>query len=251
MWLVLCHSDDLAAIWAYHGLKQRGLDPLELISAEELASSLRWEHRVNSEGASVEIELADRRRIRSQQVRGTLNRIRLPQAPFWRSADPKDREYVAQEMHALYVSWIYSLPGLVLNPATAEGICGAWRNEAIWTRLAEQAGLPIRPFHRDSAGRAEQPQGSPGRRRTVVVAAGTSTDETAPTAVAKGCLRLSELAETPLLGVDFDVTAGSEWLFAGATPFPDLRLGGEAVLDALAIALSSSKQNHDPAMRNS
>jgi hypothetical protein len=240
MWLVLCHADDLAALWAYHGLKRRGFDALELISAEALACSLRWEHRVSAQGASVDIELADGRHIHSRDVQGALNRIQTPPLPFWGSAEPKDRDYVAQEMNAFYVSWIHSLPGRVLNPASAEGVCGAWRHEAIWTRFAAQAGLNTRPFPRDSAAGDVAPQGSAGSRNSVIVVDGMATSADAPPTVAAGCLRLSALAETPLLEVDFDVTAAGDWLFAGASPLPDLRLGGEPILDALATVFRSS-----------
>jgi hypothetical protein len=44
-----------------------------------------------------------------------------------------------------------------------------------------------------------------------------------------------------LLGIDFAMSAvGAPWEFAGATPLPDLRLGGEPLLDALTMALAQS-----------
>jgi hypothetical protein len=44
-----------------------------------------------------------------------------------------------------------------------------------------------------------------------------------------------------LLGIDFAMSAvGAPWEFAGATPLPDLTLGGEPLLDALAVALTQS-----------
>jgi hypothetical protein len=54
-----------------------------------------------------------------------------------------------------------------------------------------------------------------------------------------GCARLAQLSATDLLGIDFNLTWTGDWVFRNATPQPDLRLGGEALLDALAIALQS------------
>jgi hypothetical protein len=52
-------------------------------------------------------------------------------------------------------------------------------------------------------------------------------------------LRLSELTATPLLGIDFQVTPAGEWIFSNATPFPDLRLGGDRLRDVLADSMKS------------
>jgi hypothetical protein len=71
----------------------------------------------------------------------------------------------------------------------------------------------------------------------VVVVGGKTCGAAAPASVLAGCGRLAALSSTELLGVEFtDGTAGS-WNFAGATPLPDLRFGGEALLDALAALL--------------
>src|ERR1700732_3813330 len=98
MWLVLCHADDLPALWAYHNLKSLGLNPLELVSAESLVFSLRWEHRVDSAGASFQITLADGRQIASDKVLGALNRIQFVPLPHWQRSTAKEQEYVGQEM---------------------------------------------------------------------------------------------------------------------------------------------------------
>ena len=59
--------------------------------------------------------------------------------------------------------------------------------------------------------------------------------------VAAGCVRLGQLASTTLLGVDFVDGAAGPWTFAGASPTPDLRAGGEAVIDALVRALNAQR----------
>ena len=230
MWLVLCHTDDLAALWAWEGLRRRGLEPLELVTAEVLSCALHWNHLVGAEGASVEIQLAGGRRIASGEVRGALNRLQTVPIPFWRSAEEKDRDYVLQELNAFYTSWIYSLPGRVLNPASASGLCGTWRHRSAWTRLAVQAGLDAVPFHSSGGGDVHSTE-------TVIVVNDEAVHPCAPPAVAAGCQRLAKLADTPLLGIGFAAGPEGQWLFAGATAVPDLRAGGEPLLDALAAAL--------------
>jgi hypothetical protein len=58
-----------------------------------------------------------------------------------------------------------------------------------------------------------------------------------PAHIGEGCRRLAGLAGTELLGFNF----GEDWTFAGATPWPDLSVGGEALLRALAAALQGER----------
>ena len=55
--------------------------------------------------------------------------------------------------------------------------------------------------------------------------------------LADACGRLGVLAKTRLLGVELDARNGA---FISASPLPDLRCGGEAVIDALASALRAA-----------
>jgi hypothetical protein len=50
------------------------------------------------------------------------------------------------------------------------------------------------------------------------------------------CVRLAALADTPLLGIELARGRGG-WSFVDASPWPDLTVGGEALLDALGAAL--------------
>jgi hypothetical protein len=69
MWLVLCSAQDVSALWAYQGLQARGLRPLELVTAEMLPYSLKWDHRLGAAGAGTSITLADGRVIKSDAMR--------------------------------------------------------------------------------------------------------------------------------------------------------------------------------------
>jgi hypothetical protein len=242
---VLCHTTDAPALWAYRGLRARGVKPIDLVSAEALSVALRWRHRINVDGTAAEIALADGRLIRSDGIRGVINRIVSVPVTLWRHASEADREYVMQELTALYVSWLYALPCPVLNRPTVSGLGGAWRHESEWVRLAAWAGLPTPTYRRSTA---DAPGVRDGEQwlmpsvlptRTVIVAAGRAFAPHAPAEVLNGCVRLATLSDTAILGVDFTVSA-AEWTFAGATPTPNLMSGGAPVLDVLAHALATT-----------
>jgi hypothetical protein len=235
MWLVLCHSEDVAALWAYRGLQARGVRPLELVTAEELACALRWEHRLGESGFSLTIELADGRCIRGHQVRGVLNRLHSLPLYFWRSAEAKDRDYVQQEIQAFTLSWLHSLRGRTLNPATPLGACGAWRSAVAWNMLAQKAGLPTAGCQGGERQRASGTSDSV----SVIVVGGQVIGRPVPATIAAGCAALAALSETPVLGIDFCGTDGDAWEFSGASPWPDLRLGGGNILDALRVELGA------------
>jgi hypothetical protein len=244
MWLVVCPAADLSALWAYRGLRARGLEPLELVAAEVLAHALRWDHRLGTTGTTIEIELADGRRISGDQVRGTLNRLVHVPADGVVAAHSDDRDFAAQELNALYLSWLSALPGPMLNRPTPQGLCGAWRHLSEWTWLAARAGLTVAPCRLDSA----DPHSSSGAASTAgsrqaIVVAGRVCGPALPPAAEAGSRRLAALAETPLLGVDFAATADGQWTFVGATPVPDLRRGGEALLAALAATFEGDAES--------
>src|SRR5947209_15254137 len=114
MWLVLCSSNDVGALWAFDGLKKLGLAPVELITSECLAYSRFWEHRVGTNGVHVKIGLPDGRVICSSSVRGAINRLLSPPQDLVNMAVPSDRDYASGEVMALYLSWLHALPGHML-----------------------------------------------------------------------------------------------------------------------------------------
>jgi hypothetical protein len=241
MWLVLCPDYDSPARWAFEGLRARGLAPLEFVSAEALTRSRRWEHRVGADGADVQFELPDGRVLRGRDVRGVLNR--LTHVPVGHLRATRDHDYMTQEFTAFFMSWLYALPGPILNRPTPQGLGGRWRHSSEWVLLASSAGLPTPPYRLSSqdghdemtAGERSLLPAGTKTRQVVVVAGQTFAPFAVPDEISAGCVRLAAAAETPLLGVDF--SAGGEWTFAGATPLPDLRAGGAPLLDALARAL--------------
>lgn len=245
MWLVLCSDHDASGLWAYEGLKQCGLEPVELVTGTALSSARRWEHRVGVEGASITITLADGRTIRGRDVRGVLNRIDYTPPESLVLIRPRDQAYARQELYSFYLSWLSALPCPVLNRPTAGGLSGQWRHISEWIHLAARAGLPV-PEYAEST---RNPSSSltfgvrfaPAKAplTTAIVVSGSVVGAVVPDWLKPGCRRLAELAQTALLGVEFTVAPSQEWGFAGVSILPDLRQGGGPLLEALASALQN------------
>lgn len=242
MWLVFCELNDASALWAYKGLKSRGLEPVELLSAQMLAYSLHWEHRLGSNAPSIKIILSDGREINSDTISGVLNRLQtIPSAHL--RASPADQDYASQELFAFFMSWIFSLPQPVLNRPTSQGLSGQWRHASEWVWLATQAGLTSLPYKQTSYDLIDTnhlkgslvPADTPVKM--VIVIDGYVIGSNIPPDIARSCKHLSELSETNLLGIEFIEGSAGSWTFAGATPLPNLRLGGEELLDILATVL--------------
>lgn len=238
MWLVLCGANDLPALWAARGLEARGLHPLEIVTAEVLAYNRRFVHRLATSQQSINVMLADGRVIDSATICGTLNRLQLVPFEHLHSANATDRQYAEQELYALFLSWLNGLPGPVLNQPTPQGLSGAWRHLSEWMWIAAQAGLSTMPYRQSDAHSALLPNAlSRAATRSIIVVKDKCFGPIAPPTVTVGSVRLADLSKTSLLGVDFQITPTGDWIFMNATPLPDLRLGGEALLDVLANTL--------------
>jgi hypothetical protein len=243
MWIVLCKPGDLPALWAYEGLRARGLAPLELVSPQRLLSSPRWEHRLGLDGAHIAIDLPGGKTLDGKSVRGVLNRLAYLPPSLFQQAISEDRMYATQEMTALFMSWLTALPAPVLNRPVSQGLCGSWRHPSEWAMLASRVGLPTFPFRQSEhlevpVGRRLSPPHSPVR--TAFVVAGRFLGPPIPPEIAHACTRLATLARVGLLGLEFAAGPASPWTFASASPQPDLRLGGQALLEALAEALGDN-----------
>lgn len=236
MWLVACNPGDGAALWAARKLRASGLEPLELISAEALAYALRFEHSLGTTSAAVKIELADGRCLDGSEVRGVLNRLTHVPIEHLASADEGDRAYAAQELAALFLSWLSALPGPVLNRPTPFGLPGPSLDPTQWLALAARADLPV-PTFRFSSRRPEARPKLPDPDCRVVVACGSVHGDPVAEPLAAACLRLAELSEAEILGIGLKREPSGSLVFAGATPLPDLRVGEAALIDGLASRL--------------
>jgi len=241
---MICSSQDTPALWAYHGLRARGLHPLELLTADMLTTGARWVHTVGVEGANFNVTLADGRVIDNRYVNGVVNR--LTHVPLNHLRGAPDFEYASQEYTAFFMSWLKALPAPTFNGADSQGLSGAWRHVSEWVLLATQAGLPTLSYTQTSDDDIDEtvqlrrivPDGTP---TSMVITLGDRVFGPAlPPHLAAGCRELARISKTPLLGIEF--TVGQSPAFVSATPMPDLRLGGEPLLDELARKLYLSQR---------
>lgn len=239
MWLILCDAYDASASWAYSRLKARGLQPLEIISADQLALSDFQEHRMDGPQVTLRFRTEAGLQVDGARLNGVLNRLYTVPVAHWRRAPKVDQDYVQQELVAFFLSWLNALPCPVINRPTPQGLCGQWRQESEWVWLALQAGLPVAPYRQSSHDRVDEMKGekrmvtSGALVRTVVVVGDRVVGMAMPEEVRAASLRLAQLASTHLLGLDFIDGPAGGWTFAGANPTPDLRVGGEELVGAL------------------
>ncbi len=248
MWLMICSAQDASALWACQGLRARRLSPVELVTAEMLTANVRWEHTVGINGANINITLADGRVIDNRAVRGVVNR--LTHVPLQHLSGAPDFEYATQEYTALFMSWLKALPRPMFNGADAQGLSGAWRHVSEWVCLAAQAGLPTPDYKQTSHDEIDElkevrrlvPEGTP---TTMAITVGDGVfGPFLPPAISDACRKLAAISQTPLLGIELAVgPTPDSWTFAGATPMPDLRLGGERLLDTLAVELFQGQRS--------
>jgi hypothetical protein len=240
VWLLLCSSTDAPALWAYQGLRRFGVAPLELVFAEGLARADRWDHRLDAHGVHLTVTLADGRVIDASRVRGVMNRLITPSpmCTFWTAA--QDSEYVQSELHAFYLSWLKSLPGIVINKPTGTGLCGSWMHPSEWTFRAARAGLKTRCY-RQEARREPERFATHAKTGRLIAFQGEVFGSPPPEGIKTACTKLAEDAGAEMLGIDFQVDASGQWIFSDATPCPDLSLGGMPLLSRLANVLQDAR----------
>jgi len=243
MHLLLCNSSDFPGIWAFEALRGGGLPSLELITSETLARCSDWEHRVGLDGVRVSFRLPDGRLVEDGQIAGVLNRLMMPPQELISQAVPEDRDYAQQEMTALYLSWLHGLSCPVLNRPTPQGLSGRWRHASEWALAADEAGFAVPVYEQTESDLPElgyatfAPPDVPVAR--VIILDGEVFGGYVPPAVRHCCLKLAEICETRLLGIDLLSTLKGRWSFATATPLPDLQIGGHRLVAALARALKN------------
>jgi hypothetical protein len=237
MRLLLYEPYDRTAPWLAAGLARRAV-PLVAVTSAELLGAKRWEHRLGRHGVELEVELADGRSIESSALQVVVNRILTVPLELL-SVSWDDREYAHQELQAFWLSWLAGLPCPVLNRPTALGLSGAWLGDAEWALRASRAGLRTRRVRLDGGGNRE-PARPLGDDPIVLVAAGAVFGPGWAATLADECRALAVAVEADFLEVRLDPPVGAssaDVCFAGATTLPDLRRGGEALLDHLAGVL--------------
>lgn len=235
MWLVLCDPTDMSALWTGQGLRARGVTPVEFVSPTELVCASRLEYRAEKgEPVHASVELTGKRRIDVRRLRGTLNRATRVEYPQVRHAIPADRVYVHAEMDAIFLGWLGALTSPVFNPAQPSGWSGSLLHPFAWALRAQQAGFATRPYRCGYSG-LEIPAVQ-SRHITYHIVFGRCTFPKLSEDMERAAVLLAAGTGIPLLGISLEWMPDGRARFNAATPLPDLRIGGTAFLDALAMA---------------
>ncbi|MET0340204.1 MAG: hypothetical protein ABW252_04350 [Polyangiales bacterium] len=238
---VLCDAADLSALWAARALRARGR-VTEVVTAAMLDCAPRWHHAIADDGRThVSVTLGDGRCLASDRPAGVLNRLLYAPCARVRRVGGDDGDYAAQELSALFLSFLMALPGPMANRPTPEGLCGRLRHPSAWALLAAQAGLdaaPYRQSHASDPSEAWRPCEAQDKTSVFVVSDRVVAPAHVPAPVLLSCRRLARASEEMLLGIDVTVSPDGRWRFVGASPAPDLRAGGDELVDVLAEVLT-------------
>jgi hypothetical protein len=206
------------------------------------AGDVRWDHRVDDEGATLVVSGADGARLDGRHVGAVLNRVLTAPLRAVALAEREDRDYVSCELTAFASSWLRALSATVINPPDPRGTAGRVRPPLEWRVLAARAGMPA-PATLIASDDGSDPHGvgldEPGR--WVLAIDGRVLHAGAPAALHAAVARLSRRVDARVLGLRFcgaDPATGG-WRLMDASPTPDLSLAGEGGVAALERALAT------------
>ncbi len=174
--LILAHLGDETALRVCAALRARhGGNHVRLVSCEELVLAPYWAHRLEDSQVTTEVRLHDGTSLDLANIRVVFNRLLALAAPHFASAKAVDRDYAIQEMNALCLSWLASLPCPVVNPPTPTGLSAPARSHAEWLLLAGRAGLPVQGYHFSTDPRWRHPESNDTSRQSKSETSDSST----------------------------------------------------------------------------
>jgi hypothetical protein len=135
--LVVAHPFDAVAQGVVDRLRDRSATPV-VVTPSQLCGGVVTYRNVAGR-ARWAVDLGDRV-LRSEEVRGALNRARFLEPTGF--ADPDDETYAACERAALYAAMVESIDGTVLNRSTGATLAGPARSPVELLLAAARHGLP-------------------------------------------------------------------------------------------------------------
>jgi len=145
--LILAHQNDTTAMRVYTNLvSKHNANEVCIVTDEELVFAQSWQHEITSDYQHTAIQLNSGRLLDTEKIGIVFNRLRGTPMPHFEHAKESDREYAQLEMYALFLSWLFSIPGIVINAASPQGLGARDYSLYKWLSLAAQVGLPVREY---------------------------------------------------------------------------------------------------------
>jgi len=237
MIVILCHPGDAAALWLHETMRSLGIAGVELVAVEQLVYSRRIVYRLNADGDSGRVELADGRALHPQAITGLVNRVVFLPTQHFARALAADRVYAESELSAFLLAWINGVAGRVINPALPFALGGGAFPRPTVMHLASVAGLPTGGWRADSS---HDDSGTPPMSPTqaALVFDGRLYGPLLPRHLQDGCRRLAVLLGAPLLQIHLHRSSAQGWRFVDASGAADFRIGGKPLARALVLALA-------------
>ena len=219
----------LAQQWREHGAR--------LLTCEGLSRPGWIFHATTPERSWIVI---DDERLPVSAVRGVVSLLPGVSTAELPHIAPGERDYIASEMTAFLLAWLYSLPCPVLNRPTPLNLTGPSLHPEQWQREAARAGLLVDPGVRrapafsdsivgDEPARAADcfPEITAGQHTSSLTVVGATclpaqTDEVWPDHIVVGARQLARVTQCQILTVFFTLDDKRGAIFSGATPWVDV-----------------------------
>jgi len=225
--IIFCHPFDKDAIWLYLELKKSKI-AVELLTPEQVLMSRHWTQALDNSSEDFSLSLHNGLTLKGGQINFFFNRTQIVDAPIWRQAAEREREYVRSEMTALLMSWLYQVQQqcLMINPPVGHSLCGAAWSNAQWTKAAFDAGFT-------EASAADHSQSMDTDK--VLVVGGKAITKLRSRKLVQRCIDLARIAKSPLLEISVENNGNT---FIGATALPTFRNHGRKFLALIYHQLS-------------
>lgn len=237
MILIVAEPGDLAALWLRTQLGRRLANPVEVVTPARLVYAPSILQRLTSRHSDAEFRLSDGKTLRMSAVQGVINRVRAVPTAHLHAADAAERDYAASELHAFLLGWLASFDCAMLNAPAPESLSGPSPSRLSALHFAAIAGLSRRRTQVNT--KEPQPLEQTPMRGTVVhfVLDGQVIGPLLPAPMRDAMIAFARLWGSRLVQVETVADDGRNE-FATATSLVDFPAGGDALVRAIARALS-------------
>ncbi len=237
MILIVAEPGDLAAHWLRAQLRRRLAHPVEVVTPARLVYAPSILQRLTSRQSDADFRLSRDKTLRMSAVQGVINRIRTVPTAHLSAAEAAERDYAASELHAFLLGWLASFDCAMLNAPAPESLWGPSHSRLSALHFAAVAGLSCRRTRVTT--KAPQPLEAP-MRGTVAhfVLDGQVIGPLLPASMRDAMIAFAQLWGSRLVQIETVVNGGQNE-FATATSLVDFPSGGDALVHAIARALSS------------